>query len=464
MANEQVLFCGSSPAFLKEELTKESNEANGGIAFRIPSLINANGTLIAAIDRASCGADWGYIEIAVRRSEDGGKTWSNIETIAVPPARETRITSDSYASAFFIDPCMAIAPNGDVIMLVDFWPECKGLHKKKLLDKKKIPYAKFNNEMCPLIYDRNGAFYYITKDGKVFDSSKKETDYTVKNSYSFANNGERAAEYTVKSSIGALHKGNEYVGNIYLNGAMGKNEMGAETTFGAPLKAPKRSYVFMMRSSDNGKTWSEPKDITNMILRETDGTFLGVAPGVGLTTKTGRIIMPLYVDRKECVSVFSDDNGETWHRTAADPYAKNIDEWQLIEADDGTLLGVGRQKSYGKAPLSISRNNGKNWIKNGKTAIYAPKCQKSIITASGYVFCSHPSERKRENGVLSVGKIRIKKGFYSYIEWLNHIVINEGFFAYSCLTQVDENTIGILYESQPGSYLEFKTYKIDELI
>ena len=48
-----------------------------------------------------------------------------------------------------------------------------------------------------------------------------------------------------------------------------------------------------------------------MFLGKSDGTFLGVAPGVGLTTKKGRIIMPLYVDRKETVAVYSDDNGET---------------------------------------------------------------------------------------------------------------------------------------------------------
>ena len=76
MREPQLIFCGSSPVYLKGELTKNSNAANGGIAFRIPSLINANGTLIAAIDRASTGEDWGYIELAIRRSEDGGKTWT----------------------------------------------------------------------------------------------------------------------------------------------------------------------------------------------------------------------------------------------------------------------------------------------------------------------------------------------------------------------------------------------------
>lgn len=446
MSQEKLIFCGNSSAFLKEELTKNSNNANGGVAFRIPSLINADGTLIAAIDRASSGADWGYIEIAVRRSEDGGETWSDLESIAVPPARETKISADSYASAFYIDPCMAVAPNGDVIMLVDFWPECKGLHNRRILDKKKVPYAQLKGRMRPLIYDRDGNFFYICEDGSVLDSSKNPTDYRV------------------ADGNGSLYRNDEYLGNIYLNGPMGKNEIGAKTTFGAPLKSPKRCYVFMLRSSDKGRTWSEPKDITNMILHENDGTFLGVAPGVGLTTKNGRIIMPLYVDRKSTVSIYSIDNGETWHRMASQPYAENIDEWQLIEAPDSTLIGLGRQKSFGKTPVSYSYNNSKNWEKGKKTALYAPKCQKSVITAGDYVFCSHASGKQRENGVISVGKLRIKKGKYTHIDWLKNVEINKGFFAYSCLAQIDDNTIGVLYESQPSSYIEFKTYKIDEII
>ncbi|MCD7872693.1 MAG: glycoside hydrolase [Clostridiales bacterium] len=446
MNNPNLIFCGNSPLFLKEELTKNSTPENGGVAFRIPSLINANGTLIAAIDKASTGADWGYIELAVRRSEDGGKTWSAVQTIAVPPARETRITSDCYASGFFIDPCMALAPNGDVIMIADFWPECKGIHKRKILDKKKIPYAQLNGVMRPLIYDRDGNFYYIDTDGTILNNRKDKT------------------EYKLTDSKGSLYKSDEYVGNIYLNGAVGKNEMHAETTFGAPLKAPKRSYIFMLRSSDNGKTWSTPKDITSNILKETDGTFLGVAPGVGLTTSSGRIIMPLYVDRKESASVYSDDNGKTWHRTGNDPYSKNIDEWQMIETPDKTIMGLGRQKDFGKTPVSISLNGSKNWIKCKKTALKAPKCQKSVITANGYVFCSHASGKKRENGVISIGKLRMIKGRYTHIDWFKDVEINQGFFAYSCLAQIDKNTIGVLYESQPGSYIEFKSYKIDEII
>ena len=94
MANKQTLFCGTNAEFLSAELVKEANESNSGVAFRIPSLVNAGGTLVAAIDKAHVPMDWGFIELAVRTSTDGGKTWTNIKTIA------TKISGNwKYASS-----------------------------------------------------------------------------------------------------------------------------------------------------------------------------------------------------------------------------------------------------------------------------------------------------------------------------------------------------------------------------
>ena len=308
MSGEKVIFCGNNPDFLDKKLTTLSDGSNGGNAFRIPSLIRSGNTLIAAIDRQNCGADWGYIELAIRRSDDGGETWSDIQIIAIPPARKTMLSDECYGSAFYIDPCMAIAPNGDVLLLVDFYPECKGLHKRSILDKKKAPYALYNKEMRPTLYDRDGKFYVIDKSGHVLNHRYTDTGMTV--------------DY----ESGELYSGEAYLGNIHLNGKSPSNinEAGAKTTFGAPLKAPKRSYLYLLRSSDNGKTWSKPKDITGQVLIKQDGTFLGVAPGVGLTTHKGRVIMPLYVDRKQTVSIYSIDDGENWHRMAGHPYLEII--------------------------------------------------------------------------------------------------------------------------------------------
>lgn len=439
-----VLFCGNNKEYLAEEFIKDSNESNGGTAFRIPSLVNANGTLVAAIDKAATGMDWGYIELAVRTSKDGGKTWSDIKTIASPPAREINSDRDNTKTAFFIDPCMAVAPNGDIVMVVTYFPECKGFHDRSLLDKKKLAYGNIDGKTYPLIYDRDGHFYYVTENGVILDSKKAKTQYTVK-------------------GLGELYKDDEYVGNIYLNGATGRADIeNTKTTFGAPLKAPKRSYVFMLKSSDNGETWSEPKDITGGVLQDCDGTFFAVAPGSGLTTSSGRIIMPLYT-LKGTVAIYSDDNGETWHRNARMPYTGNIDEWCAVELPDGEIHSYGRAKMFGKTPVAVSADKGVVWSKGKKIPVKAPKCQKNAIVIGNKVYVSHPSGKKREDGVISIGEFEYSKdNKFKGIKWLKKqdIKINEGFFAYSCMAKIDDHTIGILYEDQPGSHIIFETINI----
>ncbi len=71
-----------------------------------------------------------------------------------------------------------------------------------------------------------------------------------------------------------------------------------------------------------------------------------------------------------------------------------------------------------------------------------PQVPKSVIAVGDTVFCSHPSGHTRENGMLSVGKLRRKKGGYTHVDWVRHVSINRGFFAYSCLAQIDAHTLG----------------------
>ena len=53
---------------------------------------------------------------------------------------------------------------------------------------------------------------------------------------------------------------------------------------------------------------------------------------------------------------------------------------------------------------------------------------------------------------------------YLYLRNLNHILLDEwGGFGYSCITSVDENTIGILYEGSQ-SQMVFQQVKLSEII
>ncbi|MBR2100884.1 MAG: exo-alpha-sialidase, partial [Eubacterium sp.] len=203
--------------------------------YRIPALINTKNALIAACNRETNANDYGYMELVIRRSEDGGESWSDVSLIAAPPAREISDNPEASKSAFFIDPCLCVADNGDILLLATFFPESKGIMDTKLLEKK-TAFAGFDGNMYPIIYDRNGNYFIILDDGKIITSSKSKTPFRIE-------------------GLGELYKDDEYCGNIYLNGAMGKSMSDVKTTFGAPLKAPKRSYIFMFKSSDGGKTW-----------------------------------------------------------------------------------------------------------------------------------------------------------------------------------------------------------------
>lgn len=425
MSNKQVLF----------------NDGKNG--YRIPSIVNANGTLVALCDKGTTGADWGYIELVCRTSNDGGITWSDENVIASPPARQISYDNDNTATAFYIDPCMSVAPNGDIICVITYFPESKGFHNRKILDKKKVAYTIFNGETCPLVYDRDGNFYIVLKDGIVLNSKKEKTDYTL------------------QFTSGELYKGEEYVGNIFLNGAIGKSQSeNGKTTFGAPLKAPKRSYVFMFRSSDNGATWSEPVDITGEVINEAkDGTFFAVCPGTGLTTSAGRVIMPLYTIHGT-VAIYSDDNGATWRRNPNELYSSSIDEWTAVELPNGSIQAFSRAKRYAKTPVALSVD-GISWTKGKAAPFKAPKCQKNALVIGDKVYVSHPSAKKRECGVITVGEfVNDKKGDFKEIKWSkNDIKINDEFFAYSCMAKIDDNTIGILYEDKPAGQISFEIIK-----
>ena len=409
--------------------------------YRIPALVNTGKTLVAVCNRETNDNDFGYMELVARTSEDGGKSWSEVSLIAAPPAREISADKDSSKSAFFIDPVMCVAKNGDIILLSTFFPESKGIMETKYLEKK-TAFAGFDSKLYPVIYDRDGNHFIVLDSGRVLSYAKAKTPFHVE-------------------GLGELYKDEEYIGNIYLNGAMGKSQGEQKTTFGAPLKAPKRSYVFMFKSTDGGKTWSEGRDITRDIMLESDGFFLGIAPGSALVCESGRIIVPLYT-LKNTACIYSDDNGETWQRNNRMPYTDNTDEWTAVQAPNGDIISFGRAKKPDKTPVSVSKDNGITWLKDKKADFKAPKCQKNAIVVGNKVYVSHPSGKKRENGVISVGEFALdKKGSFKGIKWSKEdIKINDGFFAYSCLARLDENTLGILYEDEPSAHIVFEKIKI----
>ena len=423
MLKDTPVFFGNRNKLFKKYIDDYSG-CSGMHDCRIPSILALKngefaGTVVAAADKAAFGTDWGRIELGVRLSHDGGKTFEPLKTIFSPPVRKYTYKDTDISAAFCIDPIMTEAPTGKIVLLIDFYPECKGLHERRYLEKGSgyvningKNYLALHTGLSPLNKrkDRKDEIYTLREDGFVYDPLGKKTRYYVPKrhnpAYAFSTMGDmyyarKNGEYVTKfpplvpvdDGVGDV-----YVGNIFLSDGKKRFEDGEPVfvqkwemldddgqtlcveTLPAPFCCSLTSFIYRLESYDGGKTFTQPYDITPTIKDESDGEFLGVTPGVGNVLKfekqKDRFVVPVYsLDRAGVI--ISEDNGKTWRR-GKNPDCKNIDECQLIEAPNGKIYCLGRPKGGGKIPLSISSDGGETFEKCSPVDVYAPQCQRSV--------------------------------------------------------------------------------------
>lgn len=215
---------------------------------------------------------------------------------------------------------------------------------------------------------------------------------------------------------------------------------------------PLRTYL--CRSRDNGRTWSEPKDITHFILgpdcvipehRSWWSSFF--ASGAGLRTSTGRLMFVAAVREDSlwmaCNYVFySDDNGETWQ--CSQKASPKGDEAKVVELSDGRILMSIRAE--GHRLYNLSEDGGITW--RDTTAVWpeleAPACNGDILR------CTAPDGRTLLLHSLPYGKERKDVTvFVSFDEgetWPLHRTIVPYSSAYSSLCQLPDGTIGLYVE------------------
>src|SRR4051812_33758474 len=80
------LFAAAEPVLWKTDLFEAGKD--GFALYRIPGIVaTKSGTLLAYCEaRKTVRGDWGTIDIFMRRSTDGGKTWEAARKIVTPPA------------------------------------------------------------------------------------------------------------------------------------------------------------------------------------------------------------------------------------------------------------------------------------------------------------------------------------------------------------------------------------------
>ena len=95
--------------------------------------------------------------------------------------------------------------------------------------------------------------------------------------------------------------------------------------------------VWETHSTDEGATWSKPRNITKMT-KKPDWTGIAHGPGVGIQTRSGRMVIPCnhYVNDRQAFLIFSNDEGKTWQ--IGGEVGPKMDESQVVELASGSLM------------------------------------------------------------------------------------------------------------------------------
>ncbi|MFN7943784.1 MAG: sialidase family protein [Blastocatellia bacterium] len=231
-------------------------------------------------------------------------------------------------------------------------------------------------------------------------------------------------------------------------------------------------------SDDDGKTWSEPVDITTQIKApEWDALF--ASSGHGIQTRSGRLLQP-YVMRKGketwTANAYSDDGGRTWRM--GQPAGMNVNESKAIEMPDGTVrqnirhnngpaeavlqtyTSSGRQQNSGPVSTRVrftatSRDGGVTFgPMQPLPALIDPWVNADILRydALKAILFSNPADAKQRM------RLTVRASFDQAQTWQISRVVHEGPAAYSTMAVLPDGTIGLLYERGDKSPYEKITF------
>ncbi|MBM1105415.1 exo-alpha-sialidase [Aurantibacter crassamenti] len=229
--------------------------------------------------------------------------------------------------------------------------------------------------------------------------------------------------------------------------------------------------AYMTASSDEGKSWAPVQNITRSVKRK-DWRWHAIGPVHGIELKhsanKGRLVVPIAMsiakgNKAYCMAlVYSDDSGNTWQIGAVDENLKDAvqaNETTIAELPDGRIYINTRDQNGG----SKEKNRGETFSLDGGLTFQepivesdkfpSPVVQAALLSWNGdknqILFSTPSSKNKRENLVIMTSSDNVKT-------WNTLFKVHEGYSAYSDLVQMDENTLGVIYETDDYKKIRFK--------
>lgn len=234
------------------------------------------------------------------------------------------------------------------------------------------------------------------------------------------------------------------------------------------LKIGTSGRLVLSHSDDDGATWSEPVDITNVAAEGENWRILFQGPGCGIATRGGQLVFPAqFIDENGVwfsTLVWSGDGGKSWR--AGNGAVRMTCEAQVVELNDGSLM-LNMRNFEGRArSVAVTRDFGETWVEHptSKKALVEPICQASLIRFSSTLDGDKSDLLAFMNPNSKSGRVEmtLKLSSDEGTTWDRELTLyRPGGWGYSSLVKIDDETVGALYETTGG--LIFQTVKIEDV-
>lgn len=250
--------------------------------------------------------------------------------------------------------------------------------------------------------------------------------------------------------------------------------------------------IWYISSTDMGKTWSAPVNITLAVHRpnqpnnnpkyhfQEDWRAYANTPGHALQIENGKYKGRIYIaanhssgnaqnDFKDYQAhgFYTDDHGKSFHLSSTVPYLGSNESTAAELSNGGLMLNSRNQNGNPKTRIiSISKDGGQTWDKTYEDhQLPDPVNQGSLLnlgTLHGkniLAFCNAADKEKRDNLTLRISEDEGKTWTKSYLIDKNPSNENIDYTAYCDLVKINSKKIGILYEKDHYKEIVFVVKK-----